>query len=144
MAWAQSQRNSFSHDVCSRLRLQKLQDISIAGVSVEVLTDFFETLNLCFSHQMTDSTWSNLIFSYNFRMCHIFCQVWFPLCKAVFAAVEMGIVPGETQRKLIEKHWKRDNLSIGNLVINFLGSNYWNYWGQLETGESNQQFVQLL
>ena len=27
---------------------------------------------------------------------------------------------GGTRRKLIEKHWKRYNLSIGNYVINFL------------------------
>ena len=69
---------------------------------------------------MTESTWSN--FSHNFRMCHIFCQLWFPLCRVVFAAVEMGdsLGWGERLRKLIEKHWKRYNLSIGNYVINFL------------------------
>lgn len=37
---------------------------------------------------MTES--SNFIFSHKFRMCNIFCQVWFPLCRVVFAAVEMG------------------------------------------------------
>ena len=99
-------------------------------VSSDVLTDIFKPLNIFALGPISVKIFGCVTFfvNFNFRSAELFLPQW-----------RRGRVwDGETLRKLIEKHWKRYNLSIGNYVINFL-------FPIIEIAEeNNQQFVQLL